>query len=246
MLFTLILLTLNALPASSQEKRTKVRISNAGLTITALPLLAARDWGTFKTNGLDVEIIVMSPPLGAAAMAQGDIDYVAGVGPASVAATLTGLPSRAIWFSSDRISYWIQAAPQFKTLQDLKGKKIALSGGVGGTNHVALSIALEKSGFNPKDYTMVAIPGQQIQILYSLESGFVDAALMSPPHIFAAAKKGFNKLHGCRRDGRDARRRVDRHGENNPGATRPKPSASSARCKSPKMRCANPNPRPSS
>ena len=107
----------------AQERRTKVRISNAGLTITALPLLAARDWGTFKANGLDVEIIVMSPPLGAAAMAQGDIDYVAGVGPASVAATLTGLASRAIWFSSDRISYWVQAAPQFKTLQDLKGKR---------------------------------------------------------------------------------------------------------------------------
>jgi ABC-type nitrate/sulfonate/bicarbonate transport system substrate-binding protein len=190
----LILIILTAPMASSQEKRTKVRISNAGLTITALPLLAARDWGTFNANGLDVEIIVMSPPIGAAAMAQGDIDYVAGVGPASVAATLTGLSSRAIWFSSDRISYWIQAAPQYKTLQDLKGKKIALSGGVGGTNHVALTIAMERSGFNPKDYTMVAIPGQQLQILYSLESGFVDAALMSPPHIFAAAKKGFNKL----------------------------------------------------
>ena len=146
----LILLTLNALPASSQEKRTKVRISNAGLTITALPLLAARDWGTFKANGLDVEIIVMSPPLGAAAMAQGDIDYVAGVGPASVAATLTGLPSRAIWFSSDRISYWIQSAPQYKTLQDLKGKKIALSGGVGGTNHVALIDCLGEVRLQPE------------------------------------------------------------------------------------------------
>ena len=190
----LFLVILSASTAGSQEKRTKVRISNAGLTITALPLLAARDWGIFSANGLDVEIIVMAPPIAAAALSQGDVDYVAGVGPASVAATLTGLPSRAIWFSSDRISYWIQAVPQFKTLQDLKGKKIALSGGVGGTNHVALSIALEKSGFNPKDYTMVAIPGQQIQILYSLESGFVGAALMSPPHIFAAAKKGFNKV----------------------------------------------------
>ena len=180
--------------AIGQDKRTKVRISNAGLTITALPLLAARDWGTFTANGLDVEIVVMSPPLGAAAMNQGDIDYVAGVGPASVAATLTGLPSRAIWFSSDRISYWLQAPAQYKTLNDLKGKKIALSGGVGGTNHVALSIALEKSGVNPKDYAMVGIPGQQLQILYSLESGFVEAALMSPPHIFTAAKKGFHKL----------------------------------------------------
>jgi ABC-type nitrate/sulfonate/bicarbonate transport system substrate-binding protein len=193
-LLALLVIIIIALPATSQDKRTKVRISNAGLTITALPLLAARDWGTFRENGLDVEIVVMSPPLGAAAMNQGDIDYVAGVGPASVAATLTGLPSRAIWFSSDRISYWLQAPAQYKTLHDLKGKKIALSGGVGGTNHVALSIALERSGFNPKDYAMVGIPGQQLQILHSLESGFVEAALMSPPHIFTAAKKGFHKL----------------------------------------------------
>ena len=178
----------------SQERRAKVRISNAGFTITALPLLAAKDWGVFSANGVDVELIVMSPTLAAAAVAQGDIDYVAGVGPASVAATLTGLPSRAIWFSSDRISYWLQSASQYKTVQELKGKKIAISGGVGGTNHVALSIALEKSGVNPKDYVMVGIPGQQLQVLYSVESGFVEAALLSPPHTFSAARKGFNKL----------------------------------------------------
>ena len=177
-----------------QERRSKVRISNAGLTITALPLLAARDWGIFAANGFDAEIIVMAPSVAAAALAQGDIDYVAGVGPASVSATLSGLPSRAIWFSSDRISYWLMAKPEFKRLEDLKGKKIAISGGVGGTNHVALLIALEKTGVNPKDYVTVGIPGQQIQLLYSLESGFVDSALISPPVTFNAYKKGFNKL----------------------------------------------------
>lgn len=190
----LMLIMLNTLPATSQDKRTKARISNAGLTITALPLLAARDWGVFSANGLDVEIIVMAPSLAAAALAQGDIDYVAGVGPASVAATLSGLPSRAIWFSSDRISYWLMARPQFKTVEDLKGKKIAISGGVGGTNHVALLIALEKTGANPKDYVTVGIPGQQTQVLHSLESSFVEGALMSPPITFSAHKKGFNKL----------------------------------------------------
>jgi ABC-type nitrate/sulfonate/bicarbonate transport system substrate-binding protein len=178
----------------SQERRSKARISNAGLTITALPLLAARDWGIFSANGMDVEIIVMAPPIAASALAQGDVDYVAGVGPASVSATLSGLPSRAIWFSSDRISYWLMAKPQFKNLEDLKGKKIAVSGGVGGTNHVALVIALEKLGAHPKDYVMVGIPGQQIQLLYSLESGFVEGALISPPVTFSAYKKGFNKL----------------------------------------------------
>ena len=162
----------------------------------------------------------------------------------SVAATLTGLPSRAIWFSSDRISYWIQAPPQFKTLQDIKGKKDCPLRRRRRHQPRGVVDRLGESGFNPKDYTMVAIPGQQIQILYSLESGFVEAALMSPPHIFAAAKKGFNKLW------------MWRHGRNAGGGltamvktVQERPAevvGLSARCKSPKMRCANPNPRPSS
>jgi ABC-type nitrate/sulfonate/bicarbonate transport system substrate-binding protein len=192
--FALGLATTLSTAGYAQERSVKIRISNAGFTLTALPLLAAKDWGVFSANGLDVELIVMSPTLAAAAIAQGDIDYVAGVGPASVAATLSGLPSRAIWFSSDRITYWLQSAPVYKTLHDLKGKKIALSGGVGGTNHVALMIALEKSNVNPKDYVIVGIPGQQAQVFYSLESSFVEAALLSPPHMFGAARKGFNRL----------------------------------------------------
>src|SRR5499433_985455 len=75
-----ILFAGEASSAEAQQGRTKVRISNAGFTITALPLLAAKDWGVFAANGLDVELIVMSPSLAAAALAQGDIDYVAGVG----------------------------------------------------------------------------------------------------------------------------------------------------------------------
>ncbi len=190
----LVLISTLSCSAAAQERRSKIRISNAGLTITALPLLAARDWGIFNASGMDVEIIIMAASLAPSALSTGDIDYIAGVGPASVSATLSGLPSRAIWFSSDRISYWLMARPQFKTLEDLKGKKIAVSGGVGGTNHVALVVALEKSGGNAKDYVMVAIPGQQNQLLYSLESGFVEGALVSPPVTFTAYKKGFNKL----------------------------------------------------
>jgi ABC-type nitrate/sulfonate/bicarbonate transport system substrate-binding protein len=181
------------LTGEAQERRGKTRISNAAFTITALPLLAARDWGIFPANGLDVEIILMNSALVPPALIQGDIDYQAGVGPASVNATLTGFPTRAIWFSSDKISYWLMARPQHKTMESLKGKKIALTG-LGGTIHVAYLMALEKLGINPKDYVLVSIPGQQIQLLYSLESGYVDAAILSPPVTFGAQKKGLNKL----------------------------------------------------
>lgn len=76
--------------AHAQERRAKLRISNAGFTITALPLLAAKDWGLFTANGLDMEVILMQSALVPAALTQGDIDFQAGVGPASVNATMTG------------------------------------------------------------------------------------------------------------------------------------------------------------
>src|SRR5438132_12312730 len=179
--------------AFAQERRAKLRISNAGFTITALPLLAAKDWGLFTTNGLDMEVILMQSALVPAALTQGDIDFQAGVGPASVNATMTGFATRAIWFSSDKISYWLMAKPQFKTLESLKAKKIAITGLVG-TIHVAYLMTLEKLGVNPKDFVLVSIPGQQIQLLYSLESGYVDAAILSPPVTLGAQKKGYNKL----------------------------------------------------
>jgi ABC-type nitrate/sulfonate/bicarbonate transport system substrate-binding protein len=80
----------------AQDKRPKLRISNAGFTITALPLLAAKDWGIFTANGLDMEVILMQSSLVPAALTQGDIDFQAGVGPASVNATMSGFATRAI------------------------------------------------------------------------------------------------------------------------------------------------------
>jgi ABC-type nitrate/sulfonate/bicarbonate transport system substrate-binding protein len=190
MLSMLLFLAVNGF---SQERRAKLRISNAGFTITALPLLAAKEWGLFSANGLDMEVILMQSSLVPAALTQGDIDFQAGVGPASVNATMSGFATRAIWFSSDKISYWLMAKPQFKTLESLKAKKIAITG-LGGTVHVAFLMALEKLGVNPKDFVLVSIAGQQIQQLISLESGYVDAALLSPPVTFGAQKKGFYKV----------------------------------------------------
>src|SRR5262252_1394653 len=190
-LLLVLVVVLFSTSLDAQERPAKLRISNAGFTITALPLLAAKDWGLFTANGLDMEVILMQSALVPAALTQGDIDYQAGVGPASVNATLSGFQTRAIWFSSDKISYWLMSKPQFKTLESLRAKKIAITG-LGGTIHVAYLMALEKLAINPKDYVLVSIPGQQIQLLYSLDSGYVDAAMLSPPVTFGAQKKGFN------------------------------------------------------
>jgi NitT/TauT family transport system substrate-binding protein len=174
----------------AQERR-KILISNATLSYSALSLVAARQWKLFQEQGLDVEIILMRSSAAAAALASGDLDYQSGIGPASVSATLSGVDSRALWSSTNHITYWLMAKPEFKTVQDLKRKKIGISG-LGGTSHVALNAALEKNGLSAKDYVAVSVPGGQL--VQSLESGFIDAASLNPPTMFFAQRRGFQRV----------------------------------------------------
>ena len=175
----------------AQEKRTKVRISYPNISIANLALYAAQEWRVFEQNGLEVESIQMRSQAANAALASGDIHYVAGVGPNSVAATLRGLPSKAVWFASEQLVYAIVARPEFKSLKDLRGKRIAVTG-LGGTSEVVLRIGLEAAGENPKDFVIVALGAAQL--MSGLESGSIEAANFNPPFLYFAKRKGFREL----------------------------------------------------
>ena len=176
---------------SAQETKTKIRISYPNISICCLALFAAQQWKIFEQNGLDVETIQMRSQAANSALASGDIHYVAGVGPNSVAATLRGLPSKAVWFASESLIYTVLARPEFKSLKELRGKRIGLTG-LGGTSDVALRIALEAVGENYKDFTIVALGAPQL--MSGLENGTIEAAQLNSPLNYHAKKKGFRPL----------------------------------------------------
>jgi ABC-type nitrate/sulfonate/bicarbonate transport system substrate-binding protein len=176
---------------AAQEALKKVRIAYPDNTICCLPLLAALQWKIFGAAGLQVEIIQVRSQIAYPALAAGEVQYVAGVGPASVSATLRGMSSRAVWFATDELIYSLMARGDSQNLKDLRNKKIALTG-IGGTSHVALQIALESVGENPKNFVYLGLGG--LQLLPALESGTVDAALLSPPMLYFAKKKGFRDV----------------------------------------------------
>src|SRR4249920_3044680 len=204
LLITIGLIT--SLPAAYAQERRKIRISNATLSYSALPLVAAREWKLFQEQGLDVEIILMRSAAAAAALVSGDLDYQSGIGPASISATLSGVDSRALWSSTNRITYLLMAKPDLKSVADLRRKKIGVSG-LGGTSHVALNIALEKRGIGPKDYVAVSVPGGNL--VQSLDSGFVDVA-QPANHVFCPAAR-FCPGARYRFTGGDGLRRLDSH-----------------------------------
>jgi ABC-type nitrate/sulfonate/bicarbonate transport system substrate-binding protein len=175
----------------AQEARTKIRISYPTASICCIALFAAQQWKIFQENGLEVESIQMRSQAANAALVSGDIHYVAGVGPSSVVATLRGLPSKAVWFASDRLIYSLMARPEIQSLKELRGKKIGVTG-FGGTAEVALRIALEAVGENSKDFVIVPLAGAQY--ITALEAGTIDAAQLNPPLVYYAKKKGFREL----------------------------------------------------
>src|SRR4249919_61775 len=176
---------------SAQEGMRKVRIAYPSNTICCLPLFGALKWKVFEENGLQAEIIQVRSQLAYPAMSSGEVPYVAGVGPASISATLRGMQSKAVWFATEELIYSLIARPDFHNVRDLRNKKIALTG-LGGTSHVALQVALEAVGENPKNFVYIGLGGSQQ--LPALEAGTIDAALLSPPALYFAKKRGFRDL----------------------------------------------------
>ncbi|HEU4340768.1 MAG TPA: ABC transporter substrate-binding protein [Candidatus Binatia bacterium] len=176
---------------AAQEGLKKIRIAYPSNTICCLPLFGALQWKVFEANGLHAEIIQVRSQVAYPALSSGEVQYVAGVGPASVSATLRGMPSRAVWFATEELIYSLMVRPDIHNVRDLRNKKIALTG-IGGTSHVSLQIALEAIGENPKNFIYLGMGGTQL--LPALESGTVEGALLSPPMLYFAKKKGFREL----------------------------------------------------
>jgi len=177
--------------AFGQESKAKIRIAIPSPSICCLHLFAAQEWKSFEDNGLDVEIVQMRPQIANAAMVAGEVHYFAGVGPNSVAATLRGMPSRAVWFASDQLIYSLITRPEVATLRELRTKRLAV-GGLGDTTEVSLRIGLEAAGENSKDFVILGVGNANL--MSALESGSVEAALLNPPLLYYAKHKGFREV----------------------------------------------------
>ena len=159
--FTIALIAYLSAPVLAQDKLTRIRVAYPSGGICCLAMYGAIQWKIFEENGLFAEIVQIRSQIGNMALMANEIQYFTGVGPASVSATLRGMASRGIWFASDQLIYSLMARPEFQTLRDLRNKKIGVTG-LGGTQHVALQIALEGAGENPKNFAYVVLGAAQL------------------------------------------------------------------------------------
>ncbi|HET8564196.1 MAG TPA: ABC transporter substrate-binding protein, partial [Candidatus Binatia bacterium] len=118
-------------------------------------------------------------------------------GPPIVSASLRGADAVMIGGGNVVSEYWLMSRPEIKTAEQLKGGSVAIAL-FGGQADFISRIALQKLGLTPvKDVTIVQI-GTIPERLSALESGKVQAAMLSAPDNFRAQKRGFNNLMSVR------------------------------------------------
>ncbi len=191
---TLLLgLALSPAPAAhAVETITAGAVGSASTTIW--PLYIGINKGFFDAVGIKVDpIFAQSSTAIAQQVAVGSVNLTVGSGLIDpIRAIEKGAPI-AIWrIDMQAPPYALLAKPAIKSIKDLKGKTIII-GGAKDITRIFVERMLVPNGVKPSDVDYV-FAGATSARLSALQSGAVDAAILTSPHNFYAEGAGFNNL----------------------------------------------------
>ena len=170
----------------------RVRVAIPSTTHAVLAFSTSRDKGYYRDEGLDVELILMSAPIASRALLSGDVE-VATVGGAGLLPVLSGAPLRFIFTTYNRPMFWLFGKAEIRSVKELKGKKVGVSG-IGSGPDSLLREALRRNALEGGRDVAILSLGVMPTIYSGLQSGVVDAAMLSPPFTFRAEEDGFREL----------------------------------------------------
>lgn len=171
----------------------KVRISMTGFAGQFMTFPLAQKRGFLKEEGIEPEIIRISAAAGRAALASGDVDYSTGIGGTAIGGALSGVPIKVVACYVPSPVLALVSRPEFKTVQSLKGKTVAVLI-AGGVAHFAARAIAKHFGLDPeKDLKYLAVGAPDARFA-ALSQGLVEAAIIGPPLDFEARKQGLNIL----------------------------------------------------
>ena len=178
---------------TSAEAADKIRISMTGFAGQFMTFPLAQKRGFLKEEGLETEILRISAAAGRSALSGGEIDYSTGIGGTVIGGALSGIPIKVVACFVPAPVLALVARSEFKTIQSLKGKTVAILI-AGGVAHFAARAIVRHGGLDSeKDLKYLAV-GPPDARYAALSQGLVEAAVLGPPFDFEARKKGYNVL----------------------------------------------------
>ena len=187
-------------PVQSLSSAAEVQVVTVALVSTSwntgLPTAVARGAGFFKEEGLEVWPVTLasSGPIMMALLMSGQADFVIAGAVAILRGIARGAPVVVVSGHLNRMSYALMSAKGLKTLADLKGKTIGITG-IGGMGEFTVVESLRRNGLiKDRDFTVLNIEGGPAARIAALKSGKVHAVPLTPGQRVQAENDGFTLL----------------------------------------------------
>jgi NitT/TauT family transport system substrate-binding protein len=176
----------------AQEKLNFVYISpNAG---SSSVLWVAKDMGFFKKHGLDVNVIyIEGTPKALMALFAGELQVVAGTGPAVASAKVRGADATMIMGLEVFLPYYLIAAPAVKSVEDLKGK-VGANHSAATSADFAMRLGLRNVGLDPERDVNLGVIGATNLRMLAMQQGQAQFTVITSTELEQADKMGFKVL----------------------------------------------------
>jgi NitT/TauT family transport system substrate-binding protein len=177
---------------AAERSRERVLIGVSSKSIGFFDPWVAHEKGFFRKYGIDSEVITIRPHLSVIALHAGEIDYSWMTGTV-IRAAAKGIPLKLVTIGLKSSFHTLVARPNFQSITNLRGKKIAISN-IGATDDLVARALLQKAGLDPRrDAAVISMGGSETRY-QALLAGQMDAATLSLPHSVIAKQQGFRFL----------------------------------------------------
>jgi NitT/TauT family transport system substrate-binding protein len=180
------------LPAVTSAQ--KFVVGYSGITAIQAPFWIINDAGYFKQEGLDANLVyIAASSTMAQAMLAGEVAISTANSQAVVDTGLQGGDLVAVGALVNFVALYVIAAPEIKSVQDLRGKPVGVTR-FGATTDFAMQMFLKKYGLEPvRDVPIIQIGGVP-ELAAALSSRSIYAAAMSYPMGLVAQQAGMKML----------------------------------------------------
>ena len=148
--------------------------------------------GLFKKNNLDLEIIYMPGNISAPSLMSGEVQFGQMTGALMSPIRLQGGDPVMLVSVQELLDDRLVVRPNIKSVEDLKGKRIAISR-FGAASHMRVLNMLPRYGLGDKDVTFLQIGDTPARVI-ALIGNSADASSFSPPDHLAAVQAGMKIL----------------------------------------------------
>jgi ABC-type nitrate/sulfonate/bicarbonate transport system substrate-binding protein len=186
----IILLLIASVAASARAE--KIRTSIPGANLNYLSVYSADERHFFRDEGLENETIAIGGPAGIAALVSGDVDF-SGAGGSGLRGAVRGAPLKAIFYQTEKPTWYLVVHPSITQGADLKGKKIGVAL-IGDSEDRFITLYAERAGVSAKDITRLSLGTSIGDKILGVKTGAVSAVVLDPAGTVAAEREGLRKL----------------------------------------------------